>query len=133
MNYPLGDMLIRIKNAYLSRQPDAEVSYSKIKEIVLQLLKKEGFISGYKIEGQGAKQKILITLSYKEKEGRRQPAIKGLKLISKPGRRIYVSSREIPSVFSGLGINILSTSKGIMTGAEAKARKVGGELICQVW
>ncbi len=135
VNYPLGDMLIRIKNAYLSRRLEADFSYSQIKEIVLKLLKREKFIDSYKVESQGAQQRIRVILSYEYEKGknRHRAVMRGLKLISKPGRRIYVSAKKIPSVFSGLGINILSTSKGIMTGTEARAQKVGGELICQVW
>ncbi len=133
MTYPLGDMLVRLKNAYLSRHQEVRVPYSHLKEVVVKLLKEEKFIKDYLVEGEGVKKEILITLAYKKEKGSFKPALHNLKLVSKPGRRIYVSVDEIPSVFSGLGINILSTSKGILTGAQAKAKNVGGELICQIW
>jgi len=128
VNDPIGDMLIRIKNGYLARRAVVEVPYSKMKEEIAKLLVKEGYLKKFKIEN--LKFKILkLELKY---EGKR-PAIEGVKRISKPGVRIYAKAGEIPKVKYGFGITIVSTSKGIMTGKEAKKKNLGGEVICQVW
>ncbi len=132
-NYPLGDMLIRIKNAYLSRKDKVLLPSSKIKEIVVELLKKEGFVSSFKLVKKGPKSDLIINLKYKKDKGKLVPAVRNIKLVSKPGRRVYVSHNKIPYVFSGIGINILSTNRGILTGQEAKNNHLGGELICQIW
>jgi small subunit ribosomal protein S8 len=128
VNDPIGDMLIRIKNGYLARKNVVEVPYSRMKEEIANLLVKEGYLKKFKIEN--LKFKILkLELKY---EGKR-PAIEGVKRISKPGVRIYAKAGEIPKVKYGFGITIVSTSKGIMTGREAKKKNLGGEVICQVW
>ena len=133
-NYPIADLIIRIKNAYLARHNQLTVPGSKLKQAVLAVLKKEGYIKDFKVTTKGPKTFITITLKYiLNAHNKPQPALQGIKLVSKPGRRIYVGYDEIPPVFSGIGINILSTSKGILTGAQAKKAKIGGELICQVW
>ena len=128
VNDPIGDMLIRIKNGYLARKDVVEVSYSKMKEEIAKLLVKEGYLKKFKIEN--LKFKILkLELKYEGKK----PVIEGVKRISKPGVRIYAKAGEIPKVKYGFGITIVSTSKGIMTGREAKKKNLGGEVICQVW
>ena len=133
-NYPIADLIIRIKNAYLARHEQLIVPGSKLKQAVLSVLKKEGYIKDFKVTKDGPKTFITITLKYTlDARNKPQPAIQGVKLVSKPGRRIYVGYDQIPPVLSGIGINILSTNKGILTGAQAKKAKVGGELICQVW
>ncbi len=133
-NYPIADLIIRIKNAYLARHEQLTVPGSKLKQAVLSVLKKEGYIKDFKVTKDGPKTFITITLKYTlDARNKPQPAIQGVKLVSKPGRRIYVGYDQIPPVLSGIGINILSTNKGILTGAQAKKAKVGGELICQVW
>jgi len=128
VNDPIGDMLIRIKNGYLARKVVVEVPYSKMKEEIAKLLVKEGYLKKFKIEN--LKFKILkLELKYEGKK----PVIEGVKRISKPGVRIYAKAGEIPKVKYGFGITIVSTSKGIMTGREAKKKNLGGEVICQVW
>jgi small subunit ribosomal protein S8 len=130
MTDPIADMLSRIRNAALARHDRTEMPASRMKQAVAEILKNEGYISDVRpSEGEGAK-KLTIVLKY----GRdRQSAIDGVKRVSRPGRRIYVRHDQIPRVFSGLGISILSTSRGIMSDREARHQKVGGELLCEVW
>jgi len=127
---PIADMLIRIKNAVMRKKDRVSVPYSKMKERIVDILKKEGFITDYKVEGEGVKKNIDIYLKYDEQG---EPVINDVRRISKPGRRIYVSKDEVPWVKTGMGIAILSTSKGIVTDREARRLKIGGELICEVW
>jgi small subunit ribosomal protein S8 len=127
---PIADMLIRIKNAVMRKKDRVSVPYSKMKERIADILKKEGFITDYKVEGEGVKKNIDIYLKYDEQG---EPIINDVRKISKPGRRIYVSKDEVPWVKTGMGIAILSTSKGIVTDREARRLKIGGELICEVW
>jgi small subunit ribosomal protein S8 len=130
MTDPIADMLTRIRNAGLARHDRTEVPASRMKEAVAQILKSEGFIADVRpSEGEGAK-KLTIVLKY----GRdRQSAIDGVRRVSRPGRRVYVPHDRIPRVLSGLGISILSTSRGLMSDREARRQKIGGELICEVW
>lgn len=130
VNDPIGDMLARIKNGYLARKNVVEVPYSKMKEEIAKILVKEGYLERLKSKIQNSKFKVLeLKLKY---EGKR-PAIEEVKRVSKPGVRIYAKAGEIPRVKYGLGITIVSTSKGIMTDKEAKKKNLGGEVICQVW
>ena len=130
MTDPIADMLTRIRNAGLARHDRTEVPASRLKEAVAKILKSEGFIADVRpSEGDGA-QKLTIVLKY----GRdRQSAIDGIRRVSRPGRRVYVTHDQIPRVFSGLGISILSTSRGLMSDREARRQRVGGELLCEVW
>jgi small subunit ribosomal protein S8 len=130
MTDPIADMLTRIRNAGLARHDRTEVPASHLKEAVALILKSEGYISDVRpSEGDGVK-KLTIVLKY----GRdRQSAIDGVKRVSRPGRRVYVRHDRIPRVLSGLGICILSTSRGLMSDREARRQKIGGELICEVW
>lgn len=130
MTDPIADMLTRIRNAGLARHDRTELPASRLKEAVAKILKSEGFIADVRpSEGDGDK-KLTIVLKY----GRdRQSAIDGVRRISRPGRRVYVRHDRIPRVFSGLGISILSTSRGLMSDREARRQKIGGELICEVW
>jgi small subunit ribosomal protein S8 len=130
MTDPIADMLTRIRNAALARHDRTEVPASRLKEAVAKILKSEGFIADVRpTEGEGAK-KLTIVLKY----GRdRQSAIDGVRRVSRPGRRVYVRHDRIPRVLSGLGISILSTSHGLMSDREARHRKLGGELLCEVW
>jgi small subunit ribosomal protein S8 len=130
MTDPIADMLTRIRNAALARHDRTEVPASRLKAAVAEILKLEGFIADVRpSEGDGAK-KLTIVLKY----GRdRQSAIDGVRRVSRPGRRVYVPHDRIPRVFSGLGISILSTSRGLMSDREARRQKVGGELLCEVW
>jgi len=130
MTDPIADMLTRIRNAGLARHDRTEVPASRLKEAVAHILKLEGFIADVRpSEGDGPK-KLTIVLKY----GRdRQSAIDGVRRVSRPGRRVYVRHDRIPRVLSGLGISILSTSRGLMSDREARRQKIGGELICEVW
>jgi small subunit ribosomal protein S8 len=126
---PIADMLTRIRNALVARHKTVEIPASRIKVEIARILKEEGYISDYTVVEEGVAKKIRIELKYTP-EG--EAAIREIRRISKPGCRIYVNKREIPRVISGLGITILSTSKGIMTGAQARRLGIGGELICTV-
>lgn len=130
MTDPIADMLTRIRNAGLARHDRTEVPASRLKEAVALILKSEGFIADVRpSEGDGPA-KLTIVLKY----GRdRQSAIDGVRRVSRPGRRVYVRHDRIPRVLSGLGISILSTSRGLMSDREARRQKIGGELICEVW
>ena len=126
---PIADMLTRIRNAIMAGHDAVLIPSSKIKLAITKILKEEGFIERYEIlKGQPAPM-IKIRLKYTDD----QPAILGLERVSKPSLRVYVEKRRIPRVYGGLGISILSTSKGIMTGQEAWRQHLGGEIICYVW
>ena len=129
MTDPIADMLTRIRNANQMRYKEVEIPASKIKEEISRILKAEGFISDYKIKKNNIQNIIVLTLKYNNKER----IISGLKRISKPGLRVYAKSEEIPTVLNGLGIAIVSTSKGVMTGKEAKENSLGGEVLAYVW
>jgi small subunit ribosomal protein S8 len=127
---PIADMLTRIRNALMVRHDSVIVPSSKLKLAVARILKEEGFISDFEIvKGQPHKE-IRIRLRYMEGN---QPAISGLKRISKPGLRVYVEKKEIPRVYGGLGVAIISTSKGLRTGRQAWKQGSGGEILCYVW
>ena len=135
INDPIADMLTRIRNGVANNQSVVAMPASKMKAEIARILKAEGFVSGYEIvDGPKAPQKILrINLKYIGDRRQRKAVITGLVRISKPGRRIYTHKREIPWVRSGMGVAILSTPKGIMTGQEAQKIGVGGEILCNVW
>ncbi|MGH7807590.1 MAG: 30S ribosomal protein S8 [Thermodesulfobacteriota bacterium] len=129
MTDPIGDMITRIRNTLVAGHKSLNVPASRIKSEIAKILKQEGYINDYKIIEDGFKRIIRIELMYTP-EG--EAVIKEIRRISKPGCRIYANKRELPRVRGGLGISILSTSKGIMTVTEARRLKVGGELICMV-
>jgi small subunit ribosomal protein S8 len=129
---PIADMLTRIRNAVAARHDSVVIPSSNMKVAIATVLKTEGFIRDYVVvndEGK-AQPNLKVDLGY---GGRKQPVLNGLQRISKPGLRVYVQRNEIPRVYGGLGIAILSTPKGIMTGQEARRQAVGGELLCYVW
>ncbi|MBI3413777.1 MAG: 30S ribosomal protein S8 [Verrucomicrobia bacterium] len=128
MTDPLADMLTRIRNANLALLPDVEMPHSKLKESVAKILKREGYVSDCAVEGNKIK-KLKLRLKYQGRKG----VIEGLRRISTPGLRRYVGATEIPRVLDGMGIAIVSTSRGVMTGIEAQKQKLGGELLCFVW
>jgi small subunit ribosomal protein S8 len=132
---PIADMLTRIRNAVMAGHNMVAMPNSKMKGAIAKILKDEGYISGYEVvDGEVAGQKVLrIRLKYVGERRERHPVITGLERISRPGRRVYTGKREIPWVLSGLGISILSTPKGVMTGQRARQLGVGGEVICKVW
>lgn len=125
----IADMLTRIRNANAMRYNEVSVPASNLKIELARILKEEGFIKGYKVVKDDAQGSIVITLKYVNKER----VITGLKRISKPGLRVYAKSSEIPKVLNGLGIAIISTSKGIMTDKEARKQNLGGEVLAYIW
>ena len=126
----IADMLTRIRNANQMRYEEVRVPASNIKKEIARVLKEEGFINDYKIENDDAQGTIVMNLKYSNKKER---VINGLKRITKPGLRVYVKSEEIPQVLNGLGIAIISTSKGIMTDKEARKQNIGGEVLAYIW
>jgi small subunit ribosomal protein S8 len=128
MTDPISDMLTRIRNAQRALLPAVELPHSKIKESIAQILKREGYVSEVAIEGKFPKA-IKLKLKYEGKKS----VIEGLRRISKPGLRHYVGATQIPRVLGGLGISVVSTPEGVMTGTQAKKKNLGGELLCYVW
>ena len=126
----IADMLTRIRNANSMRYTEVKVPASKLKLELARILKEEGFIKDYKVLEETAQGTILLTLKYGEKKER---VITGLKRISKPGLRVYAKADEVPKVLNGLGIAIISTSKGIMTDKEARNQGLGGEVLAYIW
>ena len=129
-NDPIADMLTRIRNANQMRYKEVEVPASKMKLEIARILKEEGFIVDFKVKKNNVQNIIVLTLKYGEKKER---VITGLKRISKPGLRVYAKAEEVPTVLNGLGIAIVSTSKGVMTGRDAKKQSLGGEVLAYVW
>ena len=131
MTDPIADMLTRIRNGYQARMTTVDVApFSKVKAEIAKILKSEGYIDKYAVEGEGIEKKIVVTLKYNEND---EKVIKGIKRISKPGLRVYARGNNIPRVLNGLGIAIISTSEGMMTDKEARKKHVGGEVIAYVW
>lgn len=130
VNDPLGDMLTRIRNAQMRGKSTVRTPASKLRAWVLDVLKDEGYIRGYEsVEGDRGLPELEVSLKYYEGE----PVIRELRRVSKPGRRVYMSVKEIPQVRQGLGVSIVSTSKGVMSDAAARSANVGGEVLCQVF
>jgi small subunit ribosomal protein S8 len=130
MSDPMADMLTRIRNAGMAKFESVEIPLSKLKKGVAETLKKEGYINDYSLIQDNTQGILKIDLKY---DGNENKVITGIRKVSKPGCRVYVQADNIPKVMSGLGINILSTSKGIITDADARKMNVGGELLCEVW
>ena len=126
---PIADMLTRIRNANQMRYKEVEVPASKMKNEIARILKAEGFIVDYKVKKNNIQDILVLSLKYVDKER----VITGLKRISKPGLRVYVKAEEVPSVLNGLGIAIISTSKGVMTDKDARANSLGGEVLAYIW
>ena len=126
---PLADMLTSIRNANMAINPSCSVPHSKLKENVAQILKEEGYISSYQVTGSGVIKRLEVALKYTGRKG----VIDGIKKISTPGLRKYVGAGEMPRVLGGLGVAIVSTSQGVMSGASAREKKVGGEVLAHVW
>ncbi len=127
---PIADMLTRIRNAGLVQHKQVVVPSSRIKTEIAKILSEEGFIAGYRVTDEMPQANLILDLKY---TGKGVPVINGLERVSKPGRRIYAGYAEIPWVRSGLGINILSTPNGLMTGRKARRARVGGEILANVW
>ena len=130
MTDPIADMLTRIRNALKARKEEVDIPSSNLKKRIAEVLKEEGFIKGFRVIPDGKQGILRVFLKYDEQGS---PVISGLQRVSKPGRRVYVGKEEIPRVMGGLGVAILTTSRGVMTDREAKKVGVGGEVICYVW
>jgi small subunit ribosomal protein S8 len=130
MTDPIADMLTRIRNAVSSKHDNVTMPSSKLKLAIAKVLKEEGFIRDFTVSQEAPRSMLKIDLSY---TGRKEPVLSGIKRVSKPGLRIYVQKREIPRVLGGLGVAILSTPEGVMTGQHARQKSIGGEILCYVW
>lgn len=130
---PIADMLTRVRNALMAGLPTVAIPHSRQKAALAEILKQEGYIEDVTVADDGPFKVIHITLKYWGTRRDRRPVISNLKRVSKPGRRIYVGKDEIPWVLSGLGIAILTTPQGVMTGQQAHRRGIGGEVLCYVW
>ncbi len=128
---PIADMLTRIRNAGMAQHPQTAMPNSRMREAIAKILKEEGFVQDYEVL-PGNVPSLLVHLKY-TRERRSRPVIAGLQRVSKPGRRAYVGKQDIPWVRSGLGVAVLSTSKGVMTGEQARRQGIGGEVLCYVW
>ncbi len=127
---PIAEMLTRIRNAQAARRPTVEVAHSRLKSELARVLKKEGFIADYTSEALGARKLLRLYLKYGPDEA---PIIRGLRRVSRPGRRSYVGADKVPRVLNGIGMAILTTSSGLMTDRQARRARLGGEVICHVW
>ena len=132
---PIADMLTRIRNAVLAGHALVAMPSSKLKVEIAKIMKDEGYLEGYElVESEESTQKVLrLKIKYVGERRSRRPVISGIERVSKPGRRIYTRKQDIPWVLSGIGVAILSTPKGVMTGARARQLGVGGEILCKVW
>lgn len=130
MTDPIADMLTRIRNANMNKQDKVDIPSSNLKMELARVLKEEGYIKNFKLLKDRKQGLVRVYLKYSPEEFR---AITGLKRVSKPGTRIYVSANEIPRVMGGLGVAILSTSKGVMADKESRTKNIGGEVLCYIW
>jgi small subunit ribosomal protein S8 len=130
MTDPIADMLTRIRNAYAAKHQKVDVPLSNLKVEIARILREEGFINNYKVIGEGARRSIRVYLRYGPKG---EQVMSKLERVSKPGCRVYVGSTAIPSVLGGMGVNILSTSRGLMSDRRARREKVGGEILCRIY
>jgi len=130
MTDPISDMLTRIRNANQALAPTVSMPSSKLKEEIAKILAAEGYIEGYEVKPSGVKRDLEVQMKYLAD---RSPVISGLRRISKPGRRIYRGAGDLPRVQGGLGVVVISTSQGLLTDREARRRKLGGEVMCEVW
>jgi len=133
MSDPIADMLTRIRNAQMVGHPGLRIPSSKIKVAIAKILKEEGFVEDYHVTQTRPQPQLAIRLKYVGERKQRRPVITGLKRVSKPGRRVYARASEIPWVRSGMGVSILTTPKGVLTGQQARRLGVGGEVLCYVW
>jgi small subunit ribosomal protein S8 len=127
---PIADMLTRIRNSLGARHPKVDVPASRLKMDIARILKDEGYVANFKLVEEGARKVIRIYLKYTPAN---LPVISRIERVSRPGCRVYVGSQEVPRVLGGMGINILTTPRGVMTGRTARQEGVGGEVLCQVW
>jgi small subunit ribosomal protein S8 len=130
MTDPIADMLTRIRNAINRRHPTVDIPHSRMKESIAKILQDEGFIHRFEVVPNGSFRTIRVHLKYTEE---RRPVMTHLRRLSTPGRRLYTGSQHIPRALGGMGIVIVSTPRGVITGSRARRENVGGELICEVW
>jgi len=132
---PIADMLTRIRNGVMAGHSLVAMPSSKLKVEIAKIMKDEGYLEGFEVvEGEQLPQKVLrLKIKYVGERRERRPVISGIERVSKPGRRVYTKKQEIPWVLSGIGVAIISTPKGVMTGARARQLGVGGEILCKVW
>ena len=130
LNDPIADMLTRIRNAMSAGHPKAEIPASRLKIELARILKQEGFVANYRVAHDDGKRTIKVYLKYRADS---RPVITKLERVSKPGRRVYTDSGRVPRVIGGMGINVLTTSRGVMTGKQAREMGVGGEILCNVY
>lgn len=126
---PIADIIIQIKNSYMARKKEITVSHSILKEELVRLLSRQGYVGRIEIIGEGVKKQLKIELVYPDKK----PKLTDIVRMSSPGKRMYVKKDNIPSVMGGIGISIISTSSGLLTNSEARKKKIGGELLCKLW
>ena len=129
MTDPIGDFIIRIKNAVMAKHDTIVVPYSRLREALANILKNEGYVSGVSVDKTKPFPELVLSLKYVGK----LPAVTDVRRMSKPGRRLYAPANKIPKALGGYGITILSTNKGVLTDADARKQNVGGELLCQIW
>ena len=127
---PIADLLTRVRNAIQARHPKVDVPASRLKAEIVRILKEEGYIANFKVADEEGRRTLKIYLKYTPDN---EPVISRIQRVSRPGRRVYVGQREIPRVLGGMGINILTTPRGVMTGRHAHREGVGGEILCEVW
>ena len=129
MTDPIADMIIRVKNAFMANKADVSIPHSKVKEAVAKILEAEGYVENFEIKPTVPQKTIEVKLKYIGKI----PAITQVRRLSKPGRRMYATVKDIPKSLGGYGVTIVSTSKGVVTDSQARKLNVGGELLCQIW
>lgn len=127
---PIADFITQLRNGIAARLKEVTAPYSRVKFEIARVLLEEGFISNFRVEGEGTKKRIVLSLKYLDDGG---SVIRGVERVSKQSRRIYVGYRDLPRVMGGLGIAIITTPAGVITDREARRRKIGGEIICKVW
>ncbi len=130
MTDPIADMLTRIRNANTAYKDEVEMPASRLKEEIVRVLEREGYVAGYRIEGDDPKRRIVVEMKYGPE---RERTISGIKRVSRPGRSVYADRGRLPRVMGGLGVTILSTSQGLMTDRQAARAGIGGEVLCQIW
>jgi small subunit ribosomal protein S8 len=127
---PLADFLARVRNGFRGGQREVSVPFSRLKHEVARVLLEEGLVSNFQVEGEGPRKRIIVTLKYEDNGA---SVIRGIELVSRQSRRVYVGADEVPRVQGGLGVAIVSTPSGLVTDREARKRRIGGEVICRVW
>lgn len=129
MTDPIADMIIRVKNAFMANRAEVSIPHSKVKEAIAKILEAEGYVESFEVEPTKPQKTINVKLKYVGKI----PAITEVRRMSKPGRRVYSTVKDIPKSLGGYGVTIVSTSKGVVTDADARKMNVGGEVLCQIW